>query len=310
MKKLICKTVIFSSVLFSVACSGTKDSSENIVMDNLRSELYSYVDSLDATVGIAVITSGGDTMTVNNEIRYPMMSVFKFHQALAVCDYMQKNGISLDSCIHVYPSDLEIDTWSPMKQEFPDGNVDLPVRKIIEYAMVQSDNLACDVLFDRFVSPEEVEHFIKSFGITDVGIRYNEAQMYHDNELSFENWTSPYAAALLLDKFADGSVIGEPGMSFISQLMLGCTTGVNRLASAFKDSEYRLGHKTGSGYIKDGRIMATNDIGFVLSPDGNKFYTIAVFVKDSGMSELETERVIGKISSKVLSALSSSVQKH
>ena len=306
MRVLISGIFVFIYVMLQVACSGAGYRGNNI--DNLRSQLYEYVDTLDATVGIAVITSTGDSLTVNNDVKYPMMSVFKFHQALAVSDVMQKNRISFDSCIYVYPKDLELNTWSPMKKDYPHAHVWLPLKKLFEYMIVQSDNLACDILFDRFVSPNEVEDFIKSHGINEINIRHNEAQMYYNHSLSYENWTTPYAAAILLDKFIDGSIIDDPGMSYIKKFMLECTTGDNRLASAFHNSNYRLGHKTGSGYEKSGRVMCVNDIGFVVSNDGSKLYTIAVLVKDSGLSEIETERIIGTVSEMVFKTLSNQIK--
>jgi len=46
--------------------------------------------SKKAEVGVAIIADGKDTVTVENNRRYPLMSVFKLHQALAVGDYCKK----------------------------------------------------------------------------------------------------------------------------------------------------------------------------------------------------------------------------
>ena len=50
---------------------------------SLKEQLYTLVDTVPGTVGIAFI-SDVDTVTVNNSIHYPLMSVFKLHQALAL----------------------------------------------------------------------------------------------------------------------------------------------------------------------------------------------------------------------------------
>ena len=50
----------------------------------LEKLLREAIANKKAQVGIAVIINGEDTITLNNEIRYPMMSVFKFHQALSL----------------------------------------------------------------------------------------------------------------------------------------------------------------------------------------------------------------------------------
>lgn len=272
-------------------------------MDDLRDDLRAYVNKVDATVGVAVMTADGDTLTVNNEVRYPMMSVFKFHQALAVSDYLDRNGLSLDEMVKVTPADLQLNTWSPIKDKYP-GGVELSVGDMLGYTLQWSDNLGCNVLFDRFVSPEATEAFIRGLGVDGVEIRHDEEDMYRNHTASYENWSSPYAAVQLLDKFVEGKAVEEPYYSFIRYLMLTCTTGTGRLAAPFKGSDYIVGHKTGSGYVNaDGRLMACNDIGFVLSPDGRKQYLIAVFVRDSGLAEKDTEAVIATVSRMVKDAL-------
>ena len=47
----------------------------------LEQALRTLVERKRAETGIAVILNGTDTVTVNDAGRYPMMSVFKFHQA-------------------------------------------------------------------------------------------------------------------------------------------------------------------------------------------------------------------------------------
>ena len=52
-----------------------------------------------ATVGIAVWTDKGDMLRYNDHVHFPLLSVFKFHVALAVLDKMDKQSISLDSIV-------------------------------------------------------------------------------------------------------------------------------------------------------------------------------------------------------------------
>ena len=289
----ICALHLFVVVIVFVGCSHSKPSP----MSDLRDELNRLVADYDATVGIGIITAQGDTMTVNNNIRYPMMSVFKFHQAVAVANYMSDRGISLDTTVLVLPDELKLDTWSPLRDKYPQGNVALTVSQLFAYTLQLSDNLACDILFDRFLAPKQVQDFVRGSGIDDISILYNEAEMFADNDLGYENWTTPYAAAMFLDKFIDGKLISQPCFSFVKDLMIGCTTGTNRLVKPFQNTDYKVGHKTGSGYVNDeGRIASTNDIGFVLSPEGEKAYVIAVFVKDSALPQAETEEIIAKVS--------------
>lgn len=274
-------------------------------MDELRKRLHAYVDTLDATVGVAVITAEDDSLTVNNDIRYPMMSVFKFHQALALSDYMAGKHLPLETRIRIKPEDLQLKgTWSPLRDKYPNGGVELTIADLMTYTLRQSDNLACDILFDRFMPPKAVDAFIKKQGIDDVSIQYNETAMSNDHDLCYDNWSTPYSTALLVDRFIDKKIVGDPYFTFIRDLMLGCATGTSRLAQPFKGQARQLGHKTGSGYVNEkGEIVACNDIGFILSANGDKRYVIAVFVRESGLPEKATEKIIATISGMVKAAL-------
>lgn len=54
----------------------------------LTKELDILLQGKQAKVGVAVVFEGRETFTYNNPHHYPLMSVFKFHQALAVMDYL------------------------------------------------------------------------------------------------------------------------------------------------------------------------------------------------------------------------------
>ena len=293
-------TALFST---TYGCRSVSDRHEQ-----LRAELQTFTDTLDAQVGIALLTAGGDSLTLNNRHRYEMMSVFKFHQALAVCDYLQRYGQPLDTALHIFPGDLKPDTWSPLRdkylQEMPADGMDISVKSLLEYTLQQSDNNACDILFDRLVSPTETDAFIRSLEVTDdFGIACTEADMQRDHRLSKGNWSTPYAAAVLLKHFLETDHIKEPYKSFVKETMIACRTGMTRLPAPLSGTRATIGHKTGSGYIAaDGRIAATNDLGFIALPDGTR-YILAVFVKDSGYSAPQTERIIGQISQTVFNHL-------
>ena len=72
----------------------------------LEEQLRKVIANKKAQIGIAVIINGKDTITINNDERYPMMSVFKLHQALAVADYCEKKGLSFDTPIYIRKADL------------------------------------------------------------------------------------------------------------------------------------------------------------------------------------------------------------
>ena len=59
-----------------------------VLADNRFQELYTnihqFISQQKAEVGVAIIADGKDTVRIENSRRYPLMSVFKLQQALAV----------------------------------------------------------------------------------------------------------------------------------------------------------------------------------------------------------------------------------
>ena len=85
-----------------------KRASEFNVTINTQHNTQLLSDSISAIaagapgeVGVALIVNNTDTIVVNNRSVYPMMSVFKLHQGLAICDDFDRRGISLDSLVTI-----------------------------------------------------------------------------------------------------------------------------------------------------------------------------------------------------------------
>lgn len=262
----------------------------------LKRELEALTATMPATVGIAVIIDGRETVTINQDRHFPLMSVFKFHQALAVAHRLAERGIPLETEIWVTKKDLAPNTWSPLRDARPEGNFGISIAELLRLALQQSDNNACDILFDRICSVKDTESYIHGLGIRDCAIQATEADMHADLGKCRDNWTTPLAAARLLERFLTADILPEAHHDFIKATMIGCTTGANRLARPLAGTGAVLGHKTGtSDRDADGRLIALNDAGFVLLPDG-RHYTIAVFIKGSRASDAETEAMLADIS--------------
>ncbi len=268
--------------------------------------LQAAVAGKKAQVGMAVIVDGVDTATVNNAVRYPMMSVFKFHQALAVADYLERTRKSLETLIYIPAASLRPNTHSPLRDRYPHGDIRLSIGDLLVYTLQQSDNNACDILFEHTVGVAESDAYIRSLGMEDFSMVATEDDMHRDARLCYENWTTPLEAARLMDVFLTHPKFSAACGSFIRNTLTACKTGQERLAKPLAGEEVVLGHKTGTG-DRDarGRWMGINDVGFVLLPDGRR-YTIAVLVRDSEESFSDTEKIIADISGLVYDYVSRS----
>ena len=270
----------------------------------LKKELTAIADSAKGDVGIALIYDG-DTLTVNNDAIYPMMSVFKLHQAVALCRMFEENGTSLDSVMTLRRSELDPDTWSPMLKDHSDEEISLPMRRLLEYTLIESDNNASNEMFVRLMPPAACDSVIA--GIIPRGsfeIRFNEAEMQADHSRAYSNRTSPLGAAILIDRLFTDTLVGKSYQDFIKSALLRCQTGPDKISAALSETEgITIGHKTGSGYRDDnGRLAASNDVAFITLPDG-RHYSLAVFVKDFDGTDAEAAATIARISEAVIKAL-------
>lgn len=279
--------------LFIVGCTDRK--TENCV--SLQEKLYSIVDTVPGTVGIAII-SDDDTVTVNNGVRYPMMSVFKLHQSLAVVDVINNQGSSIDSVIHIGRFELDSDTWSPMLKIYGEEDFDISIRDLIKYALTVSDNNASSLLFKRIVTPSATDAYIRAIANdTTFKIRYSENEMKKNHTLAYNNYTSPLSAAKLIRQIFESPLAESAGLDSVRKDLSTVTTGLDRLGAIIpKYPELFFAHKTGSGYRNEaGELAAHNDVGYFRNPDGRS-YAIAVFIRDFNGTEAEASYIISRIS--------------
>ena len=172
----------------------------------------------------------------------------------------------------------------------------MSIADLLKYTLQQSDNNACDILFNYQGGPDSVNRYIQSLGIRDCEITHTENDMHEDLDLCYNNWSTPLAAAKLLEIFRRKTLFDEAYKDFIYQTMVECQTGQDRLVAPLLDKGVTVGHKTGTGdFNAKGQQIGCNDIGFVLLPNGHA-YSIAVFVKDSAESSLENSKIIADIS--------------
>ncbi len=279
-----------------LACSACRNTAPTGDL-SLAEKLCEITDTVPGTVGIAFV-SDNDTVTVNNGVPYPMMSVFKLHQALAVAKTLADRGHSLDSVIHVCGDEVDPNTWSPVIRQYMPGDFDIAVSKLIKGAIVQSDNNASNLLFSHIAPPTKTDTIVKSIaGSHNFHIGKSEAEMKANPMLSYLNCTSPLSAAVLIRQVFEQPLVKEEFQDSIRQYLSEVTTGHDRLGAAVQDSDIELfGHKTGSGYRNEiGDLMAHNDVGYFRLADGRS-YALAVFVRDFRGTEAEASKIIADIS--------------
>lgn len=270
----------------------------------LERDLVRLTDSMQARIGIAVVLGEGDTLTINSGPGYPMASIYKFHQALALLDSLDRARLTPDFRLPVHSSDLLPDTWSPLRDTRPAGGYSLPVSELLAYSIAQSDNNVCDLLFRFLGGPERVEHYVRRLGLADTSIAADEGTMHRDPATQYANTASPLDAVRLLECFRRGKLLEPSSTGLLMRTMLSTATGPDKLKGLLPEGT-PVAHKTGSGIRNaEGAVAADNDIGIVFLPDG-RAYSIAVFIADSHEDDRTNASAIAAISKRIYDYLAS-----
>lgn len=283
-------TKLFNIILFSLLSFSAFGQSKN----ELRQELNKIISSKNATVGISIKgIEDKDTLSINGNLKAPMMSVFKFHIALAVLNKVDEGKLSLTQEVFIKKKDLHENTWSPMREDFPDGNVNLTLDKLLRYTVSHSDNNGCDILIDLVGGTKVIQKFINQQGINDFVIKVNENQMRSWKNL-YVNTTTPLATTALLEKFFNGEILKESTTKYLYQIMVETSRGLTWMKAGLPQNT-ELAHRTGiSGTNDDNLRVAMNDIGIVKLPNG-KHFILSVYLKNITEKQEDTEKIIADI---------------
>ncbi|GAA5083119.1 class A beta-lactamase, subclass A2 [Chryseobacterium ginsengisoli] len=265
----------------------------------LEQKINSIIKGKNATVGISVLGfENGFKYNKNADKKLPMQSVFKFHIAAAVLDFVDKGKLSLDQKILLDKSNLLENTWSPLRDKYPNGGIEVPLSEILEFTVAKSDNNGCDIMLKLLGGTQTVQKFMDSKGVKGFQIKFNEAAMHKDWNAQYENYSTMTSAVDVLKKFYDGKLLSKKSTDYLMKVMLSTSTGKNKLIEQLpKDTP--VARKTGSSGKNDaGLTGAENEIAIVTLPNG-KHYAIAVFVSNSTETDVVNCKMISDISKTV-----------
>lgn len=265
----------------------------------LEQKINAIIKDKNATVGISVLGfENGFKYNKNADKKLPMQSVFKFHIAAAVLDYVDMGKLSLDQKILLNNANLHENTWSPLRDKYPKGNVEVPLSEILEYTVAKSDNNGCDILLKLIGGTKTVQRFMNSKDVRGFQIKFNEAEMHEDWNAQYQNYSTASSATDVLKKFYDGKLLSKMSTDYLMKVMLSTSTGKNKLIEQLPENT-PVARKTGaSGKNNVGLTGAENEIAIVTLPNG-KHYAIAVFVSNSTETNVVNCKMISDISKSV-----------
>lgn len=233
-------------------------------------------------------------LSAHEDEPFAMMSVVKVPLAIVVLHEVEQGNLSLGQSLARTRQQLDADTWSPLLKKYPEGG-SFSVEEWIRWSITESDNNACNTLFDLVGGPEKVQGFFKQRYGKDFPLSIDcSEESFKDSRMMEANHVTPRAMVAILQdlcRAADGQ--GDMLQPEHAHLLLGMMEatvyGANRLKGGLSPA-VRLAHKTGSsGTDKKGYTLALNDVGVIILPDGRRA-CIASFVGRTyaSMDEMET----------------------
>jgi beta-lactamase class A len=264
-----------------------------------QSPLHDQIEQIAKTskgiVGVSILgLEDRDTVSYNGKARLVMQSVMKFPIAITILHLVDSGKISLDMLVHINKKDLPKNTYSPLREKYPKGNVDVSFRDLLSYMVSLSDNNACDILLSVLGGTKPVQDYMLHLGIKGVAINASEADMAAAWEAQYTNWCKPVEMTALLDLFYKDKTLSKTSTDFLYKIMTETSTGPNRIKGMLPSGTV-VAHKTGtSGTNPAGLTPATNDAGIITLPNG-KHIAISVFVCNSTDNEATRDAIIAKI---------------
>ncbi len=223
----------------------------------------------------------------------PMQSVFKLPLALTVFHQVEQGKLTIDQPIRFLPSDLFVPkAYSPLQDKYPQANVDVPLRTLLQMTVSLSDNAAADILLRVVGGPQVVDQYIASLGVTGLHLQDGEHELHRDVAVQYRNWFEPRGAVQLLRLIADHSPLTPEHNALLLDWMRSAIPTTRLPANL--PSGTAVAHKGGTSDVDHGLAHATNDIGLISLPDG-RLLAIAIFITDSTADQATREQVIARI---------------
>lgn len=279
--------------------------------EKLQSELQHLIVGVDGRVGACGQDRNG-AVCINGDQRFSLQSVMKLIVAVAVMDAVDHNGWRLDEPVVVHKKDLSLYV-QPISKLVTEDGYRTTIGDLLRRAVVDSDSAATDILVEKLGGPKAVQAMLNRKSIR--GVRFDRDEKHLQTEIAGIEWKPEFVDAALLEKtmanvpevgkdasyrkyqtdprdtatprgmasflflLAQGKLLSVASTSHLLNVMTGTVTFPDRLKAGVPGS-WTLAHKTGTSGSWKGVTAATNDVGVLTAPDGERI-SIVVFIGDS-----------------------------
>ncbi|HEX3359132.1 MAG TPA: class A beta-lactamase [Tepidisphaeraceae bacterium] len=322
MNKLLIICVIGALLQFacvSYAATGT------IQPQILHQELVRLTDHFDGRVGISV-QNDSEAVDINGDQPFPLQSVMKLAVGMAVMDRVDDGKWHLDDEVVVHQQDLSLAVQPLAKLVTPDG-FHTNIGDLVHRAIINSDSAATDILIARLGGPQQVQAFLVRKGISGVRIDRDEKHLqteiigldwqpeyvdssllnraidavpkdhrdaaYKQYQADVRDTATPKGMASLLQSLASEKLLSNTSTKYLLDVMNQTRTFPDRLKAGVSNG-WTLAHKTGTSSTWNGVTAATNDVGILTTPDGDRL-SIVVFIADSRAPDKKRAELMAQV---------------
>jgi beta-lactamase class A len=291
----------------------------------LRKDLAAIEKTIDARLGVCVQTKTALACNRPAE-RFSLQSVMKLQGSMLALDAVDRGKWTLDTKIHFTKKDLSA-FMQPIEKRLGPNGADVSVGDLIRSAIIESDSAAVDILLDNLGGPAAVNALLRTWKIEGMSIDRTErdlqaeivglqwkteygdvptfraaiakvspsarAEAYAKYQKDARDTSTPRAMTQLLRLIAEKKLFQAATQAFLERAMFDTATGVDRLKAGLAPG-WSLMHKTGTAGSWQGVAAATNDVGILTAPDGERI-AVAVFVGDSKSSDEANARAIAEV---------------
>jgi beta-lactamase class A len=294
----------------------------------LTDALAKVAAASDGTVAVSVrhLRTGAHA-SIHGDVALPLMSVFKLPLTIVALDMVDHGELRLDQTVPISDRELR-PSHSPIADAWKRGERAPRLEPMLRSVIQDSDNTVGDKLVTFEGGGPAIVARLESLGVHGVHIEEQEIEIAGRLECAgtarpADGWTSdaigacpkadpdvqraavareiahaPNAATTdaLVDMLAaldTGAILRPTSRAWLHDALAGTHTGAHRLRAQLPEGT-RVEHKTGSAGVVAGVDVATNDVGIVTLPNGDRF-AIAVLVSGSTRSDDAIEATIAAL---------------
>jgi len=253
---------------------------------DLERTLTRITERCGGHVGVAAVhIESGRKISISGDQALPLYSVVKLPLAVIVLKEVESGNLKLEQDVMVRREDVA-PGWAGNSERWEKAPMNVTVRDLLEFSLVDSDNTSADKLFDLIGGPEALQRRMHALGFRTFKVETSMKQM--GRHAVHPNTGTPEEVVKLLVALQNGTILKPREHAVLFDMMGRATTGAKRIRSGVPGGT-ELRHKTGTGN------NAVNDVGLITLPAKHGHIALAVMISDSKLATADQERAVADV---------------